>query len=343
MKKLWHKLIILLFLITNIQVYAGEIEIQPTMFSRSNAQDRIWVGSFQLVWNDFMDKIVHNPIRFREGTPRIVYELNQQSFTANDLSERSYYKYTGKVTKSTKRNIEKGIRKKFKETSDLLDKLDLTARGDMFIVYAMLKKDFEFVNEFDKLGHSVFGEDDTAEYFGIGENSNPILGQGIEVLFYNDSNDYAILLKTKNDDEVLLYKNASNKSFNFIYEDLLKKQNVFNGVKEFKNVDELKIPNIDLFTEKSYKELTNKRIMGTNMVINQALQTIRFNMNSKGVKLKSEAGLTAVTTSLLPPEELTPRLFYFDKTFVIFLRENAKKEPYFAMRVNDIKNFQKSK
>jgi len=118
MKKLWHKLIILLFLITNIQVYAGEIEIQPTMFSRSNAQDRIWVGSFQLVWNDFMDKIVHNPIRFREGTPRIVYELNQQSFTANDLSERSYYKYTGKVTKSTKRNIEKGIRKKFKPLKD---------------------------------------------------------------------------------------------------------------------------------------------------------------------------------------------------------------------------------
>ena len=64
-------------------------------------------------------------------------------------------------------------------------------------------------------------------------------------------------------------------------------------------------------------------------------------MNNKGVKLKSEAGLTAVTTSLLPPEELVPRLFYFDNTFVMFLKEKDKTKPYFALRVNDITKFQK--
>ena len=106
MKKIIGFLVAVL-LFANTQAFATGIYVQPTMATRTSAQDRVWVGAFQLVWNDFMDKIVHNPIRFREGTPRIVYELNQQSFTANDLSERSYYKYTGKVTKSTKRNIEK--------------------------------------------------------------------------------------------------------------------------------------------------------------------------------------------------------------------------------------------
>ena len=71
-------------LFTNIQAYASDIEIQPTMFSRSNAQDRVWVGTFQLVWNDFMDKIIHNPVRFREGNPTLVNELNKQSFTVDD-------------------------------------------------------------------------------------------------------------------------------------------------------------------------------------------------------------------------------------------------------------------
>ena len=132
-------------MLINTQVFASDIEIQPTMYSKSNAQDRLWVGSFQLVWNDFINKIVYNPIRFREGTPNSVMELNKQIFSADDIAESSYYKYAGKVRKNTKRTISRGIRKKFHESSDLLDKLDLTPRSDMFIVYAMLKKEFEFI------------------------------------------------------------------------------------------------------------------------------------------------------------------------------------------------------
>jgi hypothetical protein len=144
MKKIIAFLFILTMLI-NVKAFAADIEIQPTMYSKSNAQDRLWVGSFQLVWNDFINKIVHNPIRFREGTPISVIELNQQSFSMDDISESNYYKYAGKVRKNTKRTISRGIRKKFHESSELLDKLDLTPRSDMFIVYAMLKKEFEFL------------------------------------------------------------------------------------------------------------------------------------------------------------------------------------------------------
>lgn len=334
-------LLICIICFGNIQTFASGIEIQPTMFSRSNAQDRVWVGTFQLVWNDFMDKIIHNPVRFREGNPTLVNELNKQSFTVDDISENSYYKYTGKVKNNTKRQISKAIRKKFKESSDILDKLDLNPRSDMFLIYAMLKKDFEFINAFDKLGRSAFGDDKMAEYFGIAKNSDPNLGKGIEILFYNDSSDYAVKLITRNNDEVYLYKNASNKPFNFIYSDMEKKALAFCGNKNFKKVDELKIPNINLFEEKAFEELANRRIMGTNMVISQAIETIKFDMNNKGVKLKSEAAMTVMTTSLLPPEELVPRLFYFDDTFVIFLKEKNKNKPYFALRVNDISKYQK--
>ena len=328
-------------LFANIQVFASGIEVQPTMSYRTNAQDRVWAASFQLVWNDFVNKIVHNPIRFREGTPLLVAELNKQGFSSEDISEQCYYKYAGKVRKNTKKQITKSIKKKFKESSDILDKLDLIARGDMYLLYSMLKKDFEFVNSFDKLGRSSFGEDYVAEYFGIGKDSNPVLDRNVEVLFYYDSSDYAVKILTQGLDEVYLYRNASNKPFNYIYSDMLKKQKAFEGRVQFKKNDELKIPNIDIFEEKVYDELVGRRVMGTNLVINQAMQSINFNLDNKGGKVKSEAGLTAEVTSLLPPEELAPRLFYFDDTFVIFLKEVEKNKPYFALRVNDITKFQK--
>lgn len=329
-----------MMLFANVQVFASDIEVQATMYSKSNAQDRVWAGSFQLVWNDFINKIVYNQVRFREGTPVMISELNRQQFTIDDVSEKNYYKYTGKVKKNTKRHISRGLRRKLHESSDLLSKIDLTPRNDMYIVFAMLKKEFEFMNSFDKLGHFSFGQDSIAEYFGIGENSDNRLGLGVKVLFYNTPTDYAVRLITTGQDEVYLYRNSANKPFNFIYEDMMKKQKAFKGITQFKKVDELKIPNISLFEEKNYEELANRRIMGTNMVINQALQAISFSMDNKGVKLKSEAGLSAEVTSILPPEELVPRLFYFDDTFVIFLKEKGKSKPYFALRVNDINKFQ---
>ena len=340
MKKI-ISLLIGIFLFSNIQAFASDIEVQATMFSRTNAQDRVWVGTFQIVWNEFIDKIVYNPVRFREGTPIFVQELNRKSFTTDDISESCYYKYTGKVKKNTKKQIAKAIRKKFKETSDILDKLDLNPRNDMLLIYAMLKKDFEFVRAFDKLGAYMFGEDSVAEYFGIGEKSEKDLGKGVEVLFYNDINDFAVKLLTTGKDEVYLYKNASNKQFNLIYSEMLKKQSAYTGSSKFKKQDELKVPNISLFEEKVFDELTNKRIMGTNLVINQAIETIKFDMDNKGVKLKSEAAMTVMTTALRPEEDITPRFFYLDNTFVIFLKEKEKRSPYFALRVNDITKFQK--
>ena len=80
--------------------------------------------------------------------------------------------------------------------------------------------------------------------------------------------------------------------------------------------------------------------MGTNIVIGQAMETVKFNMDNKGVQLKSEAAMTFCTTALMT-EEVKPRYFYFDDTFVIFLKEKGRENPYFALRVNDIRKFQR--
>ena len=337
MKRVFLCFIVLALL--RLPAFASCIEVQPTIISRSNAQDRVWVGTFQLVWNDFIDKYIRIPIKFREGTPLIVHELNQKLFTTSSLSEKNYYKYLGHITNNTKKNINKSIKKKFNEKSDILDNLDLTPGSDRFLIYAMLKKDFEFINEFDKLGEFPFGKNKTSEYFGVTKNTDDIVKKGVKVLFYNNPNDFAVLLNTKDKDEVYLYKNGSNKDFLSLYKDLRLKTSGFKGEKILGADDELKIPNIKLDVTKTFDELTNKRIMSTNIMISEAIETIKFNMDNKGVKLKSEAAMTFVTTAL-NPNKANPRLFYLDDTFVIFLKEKDKKSPYFALRVNDISKFQ---
>ena len=337
-------LILIMFLWLFIPSFASDIEVQPTMISRTNAQDRVWVGTFQIVWNDFIDKYVHAPVRFREGTPAFVYQLNQRTFSAADLADKCYYKYSGNIKKNTVQNIKKSILSKFNETSDILDNLYLYPSYNNFLIYVMLKKDFEFLNEFDKLGKSSFGKNMTAEYFGIDKNTLPenkkILKSGVKVLYYNNPDDFALVLLTKTSDELYLYKSNANKEFMSLYKDMNTKAAGYKGEKTLLSEDELKVPNIKFDVTKIFDELCDKRIMGTNYTITQAIETIKFNMDNKGVQLKSEAAMTFVESIAPLKEKNKPRYFYLDNTFVIFLKENGKANPYFALRVNDIDKFQ---
>ena len=121
MKKLLLSIVTTLLLFS--PSFAANVEILPTMQSKTNVQDRVWVGTFQIVWNDFMDRIVHSTIKFPDGTPVMVNELNKQDFTVDELSDKSYYRYVGKVQKNTKKIIAKAIKKKFNEKSILKGEL----------------------------------------------------------------------------------------------------------------------------------------------------------------------------------------------------------------------------
>lgn len=336
MKKILALFVVLISIMSSSM--AANIEVQPTMASKTVAQDRVWIGSFQLVWNDFINRILFNPVRFSDGSPEIVHELNKQEFTSEDISDKDYYKTICRVTKNTKKQIARAIRRKFGETSDLLSSLDLTPSNDKVLIYAMLKKEFEFKKTFEKLGTSNFGKKQKAEYFGIDKKSDDYTDAGIKVLFYNNPTDFALEIATKGNDVLYIYKNSSNKPFNYIYEEIGKKSKMYRGDRNFTVDDRLKIPNLKIFEEKEFTEISGHRIKGTNMIIDKAIETVAFDMNNKGGKLKSEAAMTIAKISL---EHNEKRCFYVNDTFVIFLKENNKKNPYFALRVNDISKFQK--
>lgn len=310
------------------------IEVLPTMNWKSDATNRIWVGTFQIVWNEFMDNLVYGPVKFVDYNSPMAKALNKQSFKKSYIGLNSYYTKYGMMTPSLKEEIEKGIQEKFNETSDILDTMEWAENSDNLLVYAMLKKDFKFLNAFDKLSTGGFGKNYNAfPYFGINENSDKKLYKNLKVLFYNSNEDFAVKLFTKDRDEVILYRTNNDTTFDEYYSELNKKSRKFRGNKRFAKHDELRIPNINLYQQASFKELEGHDVKGTNFRIDSTIETIDFKMNNEGVELKSEAAMIAKMSALLPERG---RKFYFTDNFVLFLIEKGQKTPYYAMKVSDL-------
>ena len=303
--------------------------------------DTIWCGTFQLIWNDLKNDLVKQDIVF---TPQleVVENLNKETFTTKDISEAYYYKKIGTPSLVLKKEIEKAIKDKFNETSDILDDFEWENRDPKnYFLYAMLKKEFKFEKAFEELNNDYFGQYDNIKYFGIKSRDKEELREQVNVLYYNSEDDFAIKLITKQEDEVILCKNPEGKSFNEIFKNITDKEKNYVGNKYMAKGEKLKVPNIKLKEKTEFTEIQDKPYQFSNgdvYSIEKAIQTIEFELDRTGGKIKSEAGMMNKAESALQMDE--PRKFYIDDTFAIFLIEEDKQIPYFAGLINDITKFQ---
>lgn len=322
------------------------ITVVPSLKDEVTA-DSAWCATFQLVWNDLKNEYVKQDVEF--AIPNQMMEnLNEETFTEDMLSDEYYYKIWGKKTLEMKEKIEKGIKEKFNETSDLLDKVDWenvdSEDCERMIFYTMLRRDFEYPKEFTKLPEGNFGDEyENVKYFGINGSSNEQLDGQVDVLFYNSDEEYAVSLQTKNGDEVILYKNPAGKTFEEIYANLTDKADAYKGEKVFAEIDQLKVPYVKMNELREYYELCGNPFLtadGKEIVIDQAMQTIKFEIDEKGGKIKSEAVIATKENAMIMPDEEEPRYFYFDDTFAMFLKEESKDMPYFGILIDDITKYQ---
>lgn len=312
----------------------GKASITPTTTTNLSEMDtnKIWCGTFNLVWNDFMNDVIGGKIEFEDGPSNLADELNKQSFTEDQLNPNSYYKKQGLATTELKTEIEKGIKEKFNENSKILDKVEWDNPYG-YVLYCMLKKEFNYLEKFPTLDDATFKDSqEKVKYFGIEPDTEQSASKNVDILFYNSKTDFAIKLKTKEGEEVYLYRTTGDgKSFDDNYNEMIEKSNNYTGNKTWDENDVLMIPFIKVQDEINYDELCGRFIKGTQWYIRQALQTIDFELNNYGGSVKSEALIDALKQSV----SNTNREFIFDDDFILYLKEDDKEKPYFALKVDN--------
>lgn len=293
-----------------------KVTMNPTYQTtiNENTKNNLWIGTLDLAWKDLKEKIGVNKIELEGENPQIVNDLNESTFSKEMLDPNDY-----------KINVERTV-------------------TDGYKIDATLKKELNFLEAFDNFSDTykwTFGDNkkEYIKYFGINNASLEKMNQNVEVLFYNPigngnlfSNDFAVRLRTKEGDEIILYRTNDKKSFDEYYEDIKLKTNQYKGSTKFSEDDELRIPYIRINGMISYNELYGKEIKNSNgLYIYDVIQNINFSLNEKGCNLSSKASMV---TEYMGIGEDT-KYCYFDNTFVLFMKEKNSNRPYFALKVDN--------
>lgn len=280
-----------------------------------NTINNLWVGTLDLAWKELEEKIGLNKIELEGKMPQIANDLNESTFSKEMLNPNDY-----------KINVERTVTNGYK-------------------IDATLNKELNFLESFDNFSDYkwTFGNGDEAiKYFGINNASPEEMNKNVEILFYNKlnngsllSDDMAIKLKTKEGDEIILYRTDDKKSFDEYYEDIKAKTKNYKGRTEFSEDDELRVPYVKVNGMINYNQLYDKKIKNSKgLYIYDVIQNVNFNLNEKGCNLSSKA--TMVTEYMGIGQDT--KYCYFQDTFIIFMKEANSDKPYFALKVdnNDI-------
>ena len=280
-----------------------------------NTINNLWVGTLDLAWKDLEEKIGLNKIELEGKMPQIANDLNESTFSKEMLNPNDY-----------KINVERTVTNGYK-------------------IDATLNKELNFLESFDNFSDYkwTFGNsEEYIKYFGINNVSPEKMNKNVEILFYNKlnndsslSNDMAIKLKTKEGDEIILYRTDDKKSFDEYYEDIKAKTKNYKGRTEFSEDDELRVPYVQVNGMINYNQLYDKKIKNSKgLYIYDVIQNVNFYLNERGCNLSSKA--TMVTEYMGIGQDT--KYCYFQDTFIIFMKEKNSDKPYFALKVdnNDI-------
>ena len=280
-----------------------------------------------------MDERFGGEVKFKNETPFIVNSLNKKNFTKDQLSENSYYIKVDVTRPELKEIIKNDIINKFNiDETSTLDKINFNIPNS-YTIYSFLYKKFEFKTPFDVLDDDKFSNsEEKVKYFGITASSSESLREQVEVIFYNDQNNFAIKLNTKNNEDIILARIDSTNSFDETYNTIVENSK-YEKNKSFNNEDTLKIPNLTVDTEISYDELCNRELANNKnniSYIKSAIQQINFSLNNEGGEVISRGIIQDITKA-----NSIKRDFNFTDSFYLFLKESDKEKPYLMLKVDN--------
>lgn len=307
--------------------------------------DTIWCGTFNIAWNELVEKIGHK-VEFENYESDFVNKLNEQVFTKDMISDKDYYIKVGNSSSKVKEEILQSIDNKFKRNEKkIFDRVNF--EENKITVYSLLNKGLDLTVEFSDMGIRKIGNTDKkVRCFGLpfGEKDY----ENVDVIYFDRIQDEteptgdrflsAIRLNIKENEEIIFVNTISNKSFEELYEEIIKLEKEYTGVKELQNIDMFVAPYIKLDMLINYTELCGKEIKGTNdIVLENAIQSINFSTNPNSNKLYYDVEITTDFMGSSSYQTSWSREFNFcnyDSCYV-FVKEKDKNKPYLSLKLNE--------
>jgi hypothetical protein len=301
----------------------------------------LWCGTFQLAWNELCGS-TGGDLKFDSDDP-MIGALNKHGFTKESLDDASYVALAGFVRDGIHEEIPKVIEEKFHGAFKprLLPDPKLTPRPQDIVAYACLYKHLSFPVAFERLddGLTFGGEQAPAFGFRTFKPEREKAYEQVSILDYQNENDFVIELKTSSEGDRLILAKVQPKQT--LAETVGSVQARVESVQaqEGTTNDVLVVPKLDFDVTREYSEIERKHLVSTNanvakdLVVRSALQNTKFEMNEKGVELRSEAEMSIGCAQHVSPP-ITHRMI-FDRPFLIMMERTKAAVPYFALWVDN--------
>jgi hypothetical protein len=302
-------------------------------------KNMVWCGTFQLAWNEACT-LVGEDLHF-DPDPPIVAELDQKAFRKDDLDAASYVALAGFVKDGIHQKIRQSLQEKFGGGAKpgYIPSESLTPRPQDLVAYSYLFKNLEFAVPFERLEKPLrFGYGEISA-FGMGDpkRAHEQMAPQVLILDYTGPDDFVIELKTKSQTDRLILAKVQPKAN--LAETVAEVKTRSNSAKPQTCMpeDKLAVPRFNFDIVQTYNQIEglklvvqNPKVAGDLQVLS-AVQDIRFQMDEKGVILKSESHITFACAKAPSPSHV----LVFDKPFLVFLERTNATTPYLAMWIDN--------
>ena len=286
----------------------------------------LWCATFQMAWDAAAARF-GRPLRLTPAL-KLADSLNRQPFDRRWVDEASVFTAEGVMNEDVMGRIDHGMRNLSGKKSKLAASLKKDAAPDDLVFFASLKKDLEFPQPFGKLGTWKLGKR-SVPWFGFTPEhleTGP-LHQQVRVHHYGGKDDFVIelLSKTTGDQLILAKLPALPETPGEASRNVLKHLRA--DAPHAGGADLLAVPNVMTEETAEFSQLEGRSVAGTGLILRKALQTIDFQMDEKGVKLRSEA---AVSFGCSVQEHVVPRLMILDPPFALVMKRKDAPQPFFV-------------
>jgi len=313
----------------------------------------LWCGTFQLCWNEacrltggdlqFTNAASLLGIHIADQEDPMVAALNQHAFTKESIDDGSYVAIAGFVRDAVHDRIERAIKEKFHGSlrPRFLPPRALTPRPQDFVAYACLYKHLTFPVPFERLEDEFRFQGVQVRAFGIGNTkaSHQSMYPQVLILDYQGEDDFVIELKTKSDgDRLILAKVQPQRKLGETVAAVRERIERAKPEPTLTN-DVMIVPRMNFDLTRRYTEIEGRLLVPRSPVVAKDLlllsvvQNTRFEMNEKGVELRSEAHMAFGCGMEAPP--VRQHRMVFDKPFLLLMERTGAKTPYFVVWVDN--------